>query len=312
MTDRSPAVLDSDGLSGHGRVVSPASGLILRPYTPADQAAVLALMECDRLPGQPRTTPAMLSEALKGRSPVDGGRWEELAQPAVQVAMDATGTVTGVVSHALRPDDNTGQLLWLHCQEDPRTADALISHTLTMLAPRPMHAFHFASALTLGLEALPVRHRGRTAAALERAGFRGQRQWRYLRADLPSPRLPCLDRVKVKPDPAGQGACRLEGREGRRVVAEAVIGMPAHGIGVLWWIGVLPDARGRGLGRSMLGSALSVLTGLGAAQVILYVDDDAPPGGERDRTAAKSLYRSAGFTEVDQLYVYSLRGGQTP
>lgn len=56
----------------------------------------------------------------------------------------------------------------------------------------------------------------------------------------------------------------------------------------------------------MLGSALDVLAGLGATHVILYVDDDAPPGDERDRTAANRLYESAGFTEVDRLYSYTL------
>lgn len=65
--------------------------------------------------------------------------------------------------------------------------------------------------------------------------------------------------------------------------------------------------RGRGLGRAMLGSALDVLSGLGARKAILYVDDDAPPGDERDRAAANALYESAGFAEVDRLYSYSTR-----
>ncbi|MFD7235946.1 GNAT family N-acetyltransferase [Streptomyces syringium] len=68
-----------------------------------------------------------------------------------------------------------------------------------------------------------------------------------------------------------------------------------------------PEARGRGLGRLLLGSVLEALTALGATEVVLYVDDDEPPGGERDRTAANALYDSAGFTEVDQLWSYSLR-----
>ncbi|OEJ23066.1 hypothetical protein AR457_38430 [Streptomyces agglomeratus] len=55
-----------------------------------------------------------------------------------------------------------------------------------------------------------------------------------------------------------------------------------------------------------LGSALDALTGLGAKEPILYVDDDAPPGEERDRTAANRLYESAGFTEIDRLYSYAL------
>ncbi|OEJ21609.1 hypothetical protein AS594_39465 [Streptomyces agglomeratus] len=75
---------------------------------------------------------------------------------------------------------------------------------------------------------------------------------------------------------------------------------------MLWWIEVAADARGRGLGRAMLGSALDALTGLGAKEVILYVDDDAPRGDERDRTAANRLYESAGFTEIDRLYSYAL------
>ncbi|MER7112306.1 GNAT family N-acetyltransferase [Streptomyces sp. NPDC000229] len=286
--------------------VSPVLDVTLRPYTPADEAAVLELIDADRLPGQPHATPAMLRQALQGRSPVDAGWWAELDTPTTQVAMDSTGAVVGAVSYAARPKDGMGQLLWLHCQERPDVADALIHHTVTALAPRPVHAFHFASALSLGLEALPVRHRPATAAALDRAGFTGERLWRYMRADLPAYGLPRLTGVKVMQDPGGKDARRLEARKGRRTVAEAVVGLPVQGTGVLWWIGVLPDVRGQGLGRAMLGSALDVLAGLGATQAILYVDDDAPPGDERDRTAAISLYESAGFSEVDRLYSYTL------
>lgn len=115
-----------------------------------------------------------------GRSPVDAGWRAELEQPTTQVAVDAAGAVAGVVSSAIRPKDDTGQLLWLHCREDARTAEALISH-VAALGPRPVHAFHFASALTLGLEALAVRHRLATAEVLERrAGFSGERLWRNM------------------------------------------------------------------------------------------------------------------------------------
>ncbi|MGW6569816.1 GNAT family N-acetyltransferase [Streptomyces sp. NPDC054975] len=88
-------------------------------------------------------------------------------------------------------------------------------------------------------------------------------------------------------------------------MAEAVVGLPVQGTGVLWWIGVDSAARERGLGHAMLGSALDVLTGLGATEVILYVDDDAPPGDARDRAAANALYDNLGFTEVDRLYSYA-------
>ncbi|MGP4001577.1 GNAT family N-acetyltransferase [Streptomyces sp. 8N706] len=286
--------------------VSPTLALSLRPYTPADQSAVLRLIAADRLPGQPEATPAMLTEALEGRSPVDAQWWAELERPATRVAVDERGTVAGVISYAVRPKDDTGQLLWLHCREHPQTAEALIRHALGALAPRPVHAFDFASALSLGLEALPVRHRRTTAEALERAGFSGERLWRYMRAELPNTALPCLTHVTAAPDSSGKNARRLEARQGGQVIAEAVVGPPQQGIGVLWWIGVEPHARGQGLGRAMLGTALESLTQLGATQVILYVDDDAPPGDDRDRTAANSLYESAGFTEIDRLYSYSL------
>ncbi|MFF4579986.1 hypothetical protein ACFY15_16555 [Streptomyces sp. NPDC001373] len=52
--------------------VASTSGVVLRPYTSADVRQVLALVDADRLPGQPVTTPAMLAEALAGRAAVRG------------------------------------------------------------------------------------------------------------------------------------------------------------------------------------------------------------------------------------------------
>ncbi|MGW1170732.1 hypothetical protein [Streptomyces sp. NPDC002550] len=78
--------------------VSPTLGVSVRPYAPTDQTAVLDLINADRLPGQPVTTPAMLTEALAGRSGVDAGWWVELDLPTTSVATDDTGAVLGVVS----------------------------------------------------------------------------------------------------------------------------------------------------------------------------------------------------------------------
>lgn len=76
---------------------------------------------------------------------------------------------------------------------------------------------------------------------------------------------------------------------------------------MLWWISTEPPARGRGLGRALLGSALDLLTGLGAREVILYVDDDDPdPASDRSRVAANKLYDSAGLSGIDRLYSYQL------
>jgi ribosomal protein S18 acetylase RimI-like enzyme len=279
--------------------------VLSRPYAPGDERAVLELIAADRLPGQPETTAAMLAEALAGRSEVDGGWWAELASPATDVMLDRSGAVVGVVSYARRPGDGVGLILWLHCGEDSAQARVLISHAVNELSTGTVHAFDFATALSLGLEALPVRHRPVTRGALEAAGFTGQRLWRYMHSALPLSSLPRAAGVAVSDseDPPGK---RLAIRQGQRVVAEATVGLPVSGIGVLWWIGVEPDVRGRGLGTAMLGSALEVLAGLGAKEAILFVDDDAPPGDpERDRSAANRIYDRAGFNEIDRLYSFT-------
>lgn len=283
-----------------------ATHLALRPYAPADAGAVLSLVNADRLPGQPVATPEMLHEALAGRSPVDGGWWAELDPPATHVAAGADGTVRGVVSWALRPKDDTGLILWLHCREDPRVADALLGAALTALGPRPAQAFQLATALTRGLEALPRTYRQATHAALERAGFHGEPQWRYLLIDLPAPDLPRAAHVRTVPEPGDSHARRLEVRHGGAAAeAEAVIGLPVGGTGVLWWIGVRQPSRRRGTGRSLLGSALDALSTHGAREAFLYVETNTGRGGDDDRTAATALYRSAGFREVDTLHSYA-------
>lgn len=277
----------------------------LRPYTPADTAAVLELINAERIPGQPVTSAGMLSDALEGRSAVDAGWWADLESPSTWVAVSGHGSVVGAVSYAWRPKDRTGMLLWLHSGEQEPVAKALVDHVVTEFAPNPVEAFQIASALSLGLEALPVGHRPVTDAVLRRTGFTAERLWRYMRADLPVTSLPRLVRVKESTSAGGKAARRLEAhRFWRTVTAEAEVGEPVQGIGVLWWIEVSEASRGRGLGRRMLGSALARLTDLGAREVILYVDDDAPRGDLRDRTAANSLYESAGFIEVDRLYSY--------
>lgn len=287
--------------------VTPALGVNLRRYTGPDRTAVLDLINSDRLPGQPVTSAGMLDEALNGRSHVDAGWWAELSAPTTTVATDELGAVVGVVSYALRPKDDTGVILWLHCRENDTVARTLISHATVELGPRTLHAFQFATALTLGLEALPVHHRPATRAALTDAGFTGSDLWRYMRAPLPAPDLPRLDRYST--EPTTPDTRRLVVTEHGKTLAEATIGTPVHGTGVLWWIGVEPAARGRGLGRAMLGTALDALAGLGATEVILYVDDDAPPGDDRDRTAAKALYESAGFQEIDRLHSFERLSG---
>ncbi|GGO98177.1 GNAT family N-acetyltransferase [Wenjunlia tyrosinilytica] len=283
-----------------------SEGVRLRPFTGADAAAVLALVNADRLPGQPLADAAGLSDALRGRSRMDAALWRQLRRPVTAVAVDGAGAVVGVVSYAVRPVDGTGVILWLHCRERSAVAGALVAHAVAALGGcGRLEAFQFATPLGVGLEGLAVGHRPVTRAVLEGAGFVGEDLWRYMRAGLPVAGLARAEGVRVKR--AGRGSWRLTVREGRAVVAEASVDV-VGGIGVVRWLGVEPAARGRGLGRGVLGSALGLLAERGAGEVILYVDDDAPPGDERDRTAAKRLYESVGFVEVDRLHSYTREG----
>ncbi|MFF3764080.1 GNAT family N-acetyltransferase [Streptomyces sp. NPDC001922] len=286
----------------------------LRPYGPADESAALDLINADRLPGQPRATAAMLAEALVGRSRADIDWWAELDAPRTDVATGPGGEVLGIVSYALRRQDDTGLILWAHCHENPLVARALIDHATSAFTPRAVDAFHLTSALTLGLEALPVGHRPATRTALERSGFVGERRWRYLRRGLPAPELPRADGVTVGPGTDDDPFSRyLIAREAGAVTAEALIGT-WDGCGALWWIGVEEYARARGLGRRLLGSALETLGDLGATQVILLLDDadEATAQEVQDRTAAGALYDRAGFAEIDLLHAYTRPATRTP
>jgi ribosomal protein S18 acetylase RimI-like enzyme len=290
--------------------VGAAAKLSARPYAAGDQEAVLALVEADRLPGQPEATPALLAMALAGRSPVDGGWWAELDNVLTDVVHDPSGRVRGVVSYAKRPGDGAGLILWLHSEEeDQAVAEALVGQALGRLGPRTVYAFEFACALTLGLEGLPVRNRPATRRALEAAGFTGRDLWRYIHRQLDGP-LPTdaypVARVRESYDPPGW-QLHLRESDGT-LVGEATIGRPVDGTGVLWWISTNPAHRGRGLGRRLLRQGLTRLAAEGAREVIAYVDDDAPPGDpEHDRTAANRLYDSMGFTELDRLWSFTRR-----
>jgi len=283
----------------------------IRLYDERDTEAVLELIGCDRVPGQPRVDEEALAAALAGRSRIDSGWWEELDAPRTTVST-RDGVVTGVISYSRRAHDRTGVILWMHAREDSAVLRGLIAEALDRMRAwgcTRHEAFAFASALALGQEGLPVGHRAATAAALKEAGFVGADLWRYMRLEI-GPRRPSTvpggARLTLQPATEHEGwTLQLIGDDDDPSApwAQADIGRPTAGIGVLWWITTDPRLRGRGLGRAILQLALDALGERGVHEVILYVDDDEP-GGSRDRRAANRLYDSAGFVEIDRLHSY--------
>ncbi|KIQ64652.1 hypothetical protein TR51_10525 [Kitasatospora griseola] len=290
----------------------PAVRLSTRPYRASDRAAVLALVADDRLTGQPEATPAMLAEAIGGRSPVDAERWAELDTPHTEVVCDETGQVLGAVSCATRRTDQAGLILWLHAGEDLAVTRALVELALSRLGGRTVHAFELPIALSLGMRGLPVRSRPVTRRALGEAGFSVGRQWRYLhrmlphRGDAGEVRTYPIAEVTATSRPTGR---RLLLREPDGApVGEAVVGEPVDGIGVLWWIAIDPEHRARGLGANLAEQCCSVLAANGAHEVIAYLDEDAPASGRQcDTVAASHLLGARGFREMGRLSSFSRR-----
>lgn len=280
--------------------------LLIRPYAVGDEAAVLALVDADRIIGQPEATSEMLDRALQGRSSMDASGWGEGDLPRTDVVVTPAEQVVGVVSYTTRPTDSAGLVLWLHCREDLIVAEVLIAHILTVLESRTVSAFEFASALSLGMEGLPVRHRPVTRKALERAGFSGRDLWRYLHRRLGTTGRCGYPLAEVVVESPGR---RLSLRDtSGDLVGEATIGCPVDGIGIVWCIGVEAAHRGRGMGRALLAQCFTELGDMGAREVITYVDAAAPPGGpERDRMAANTFFSASGFDEIDHPYSFTRR-----
>jgi ribosomal protein S18 acetylase RimI-like enzyme len=290
------------GSTGDNPDVAEQLTTALGPIASADKRAVVDVINDDRLVGQPAVTEDMLDDALAGRSPVDEGWWADLTDLITLVAVDPASTVLGVVSFARRDDRRAGVLLWLHAHEEREVVETLVDHVFAALADcEVITAFEFASALGVGLEALPVGRRPVTHAVLQDRSFVATDLWRYMHRSLPAVDLPRATALTIESED-DRRHLRVRDAHGA-TVGEATVGQPVAGVGVLWWLHVEPNTRGQGLGMELLGSALDLLSGLGADEAILYVDDDEP-GGERDRRAANRLYDRAGFTQVDRLHSY--------
>jgi GNAT superfamily N-acetyltransferase len=271
-----------------------------------DLPAILDLVNADLLPGQPTCGRHALDMAMRGESPVDTSWWRELSNVRVAVASRG-GAVVGAVSYAIAAADRSGWLLWLHAREERTVVEALIDHAMGELTGSShLYAFWIATALSLGVEALPVEQQPVTNELLTSRGLTGRDSWRYL--VLPMERFAidndADDVATVRPisGPGEIPAWELVMGDRQKPVASAEIALAGEGCGVLRWIDVEPAQRGHGIGRRLLRQALRFLALRGAQTVAAFVDHADPR--ERDPAAILRLLGSAGFQEVDRLWSY--------
>ncbi|HZQ77866.1 MAG TPA: GNAT family N-acetyltransferase [Acidimicrobiia bacterium] len=277
-----------------------------RPLGPDDVEGLCALVDRDRLPGQPACTPVRVRTALAGRSTTDPWWWRELATMRTVGVEGPDGSLVGAGALGRRRSGDR-YLLWLHGGEVPEIVEAVLWPLLRgVRRGDPVFAFWSATELSVGLEGLPHGHRPVTHEALVARGFTGQDRWLYLvgPADGPAPETPFRRR--------GLGSeVRVELEVDGCAVGGAELSLPAPGIGVIWWLEIEPEHRRRGLGRQLLRAARSVLAEEGVADVILFVDHDDPKA--RDRRPALELYLAEGFTVIDHLWSYRRGdGGEEP
>ncbi|MFI7639017.1 DUF5994 family protein [Nonomuraea sp. NPDC049400] len=85
----------------HGPARGRMQGTRIHRYRASDRAAVLALIDADRLPGQPACTPDMLDQAVTETSHRDPAPWADFENPRTDVLVDPDDRVIGVVSHVV-------------------------------------------------------------------------------------------------------------------------------------------------------------------------------------------------------------------
>jgi ribosomal protein S18 acetylase RimI-like enzyme len=271
-----------------------------------DLPAILDLVNADLLPGQPTCDRQALEAAMRGESTADESWWRELSNVRVAVASRG-GTVVGAASYATAAADHSGWLLWLHAREERQVVGALIDRAIADLnGSSHLYAFWIATALSLGVEALPVEQQPVTHELLTSRGLMGRDSWRYL--VMPIERFALDDRPEevaaVRPisGPGEVQAWELVIGAREEPQASAEIALAGEGCGQLKWIDVEPAQRGRGVGRRLLRQALRFLALRGAQTVAAFVDHADPR--ERDPGAVLRLLGSAGFQEVDRLWSY--------
>jgi ribosomal protein S18 acetylase RimI-like enzyme len=289
--------------------------IVIRELRSGDMPAVLDLIRADVLEGQPVCGAADLQAALDGTVTIEAGWWERFTSIRAVVALE-DGAVVGAASYALRalcgPQavgegidapryDGAGFVLWLHAMERRAVIEALLRTMLDVLRECPaVYAFWISTPLTCGVEGLPLEHRPVTHRVLAEMGFAGKDDWLYMVGPVAQDA-----EIEVEEHCRGEGEWQLQvnGERGEQNVAHAVIGLGRERLGILWWITVEENWRGRGLGGRLLRRARKVLGEKGADRVILYVDHDDP-----EREAAIHLYLTQGFCVLDHLWSYQRAG----
>ena len=271
----------------------------------SDVNAIAVLANADRLAGLPPCLPSDVADAMSGRSGVDAWFWNRLVGITTLVACHR-GRICGAASVALGATEMDGAapgdrwLLWAHAREDADTLDVLFDRVLRVgEADKQLHAFAFASPLAIGLEGLPVTRRPVTDERLRSLGVRRRFQWTMMHATART-LAPALA-WHAEPGET-KGSVRVQLDVDGRPVGEAEASMLSTTHGVLWWLFIPEEQRGRGLGRALLRASRRVIEDQGAREVLLFVDDDDPI--RRDRRPAKALYAAEGFEVVDRLASY--------
>ncbi|NJP95515.1 hypothetical protein HCN51_39815 [Nonomuraea sp. FMUSA5-5] len=273
---------------------SSAAGRRIRRYQESDSAAVLALVDADRLPGRPACTPQLLDDALSGGPDPRSG----LERPRTDVLLDPDGQAIGVVSYAAHRDRGSGHILWLHGRETLDVVEALVRHALRGLGDGvPVHAFAADPGPgPAAPAALPAARRPVTRKVLEHAGFVARNSWRYLRRTAPcalrAPASPVVEAVATSTPPGWW----LKARDDD-AAAELVVQEPIGCLCVLWWFGAAGGHADEELERELLFHADALLREQAASETILYAAGDPEPSW--------ALFDVAGFTQIDNLLSFT-------
>lgn len=267
-----------------------------------DVDAIAALVNDDHVLGQPRCRAENVRSALAGAATMERAWWNNFVDLRTIVATDGTSTL-GAASSAVHREEGVAYILWLHARENPRVVGDLLNELVPIRESQPVvRAFWIATPLSLGMEGLPAQYRPVTHAALVRRGFSARDEWLYLVGD---PVSEAADVALVDATAHNEWKLTIDDTTGARI-GEAKAELGQDGVGIVWWLEVKPQHRGRSYGRALLLQAMKLLGAAGADRVILFVDHDDP--SSRDRRPAIKLYESVGFRTVDHLWSYELSG----